>query len=370
MQRSWIMAITMATGLLAQAPTTEPPPAPAPAESPAPEAKPAPEMKPQEPAAPTDPLKGTSFEQLRPSQRKFAYALYRSALAAHELGLYRSHPKAVEVRAALEALLQVKTDLPDKAKGAIPAVEAYVASLQANHGLYDAEGKKLLMTGTWKDLQGTARATAKLGVKGLETRLQKLKDLLFDAKVDAVAPTWEAAAPAAKGKKAKAPKVQVPEGFKDQKVTLALWLKRSQAWVENVHQEVEVNGVKKVKRLPDPAKTKSLGDLIGWLEKDDLDLLRDPGFGWLDLRRLGAEPGMALLAHADDIAASKAPEGAATPLGLFPTFEPVMAESKFDKGEEKRKVLAEVKQGPPAASLAAQMAVYEKLARSREIEVK
>jgi hypothetical protein len=79
---------------------------------------------------------------------------------------------------------------------------------------------------------------------------------------------------------------------------------------------------------------------------------------------------MALLAHAEDIAGSKAPEGAPGSLTLLATFEPVMADSKFGKGEEKRRVLAEVKQGAPAAALAEQMATFEKLARSREIEVK
>lgn len=372
MQRSWIMAAIVASGLLAQTPVPEPPPEPVQApEPPAPAPKPAPTQGPEQvPAPPAEAAKATAFEQLRPSQRKFAYALQRTALAAHELGLYRSHPRVWEVRAALEAILQVKTDLPEKAKVALPALEAYLGSLQANHGLYDAEGKKVLMGGTWKDLQTTVRATPKLGIKGLEARFVKLKGLLFEAKVDATAPDWAAAAPAPKGKKAKAPTPQAPEGFKDQKAILALWLKRAQAWVENTPQEVEVNGVKKTRRLPDPAKTKSLGDLIAWLDKDDLDLLRDAGFGWLDLRRLGAEPGMALLAHAEDIAGSRAPEGAAGTLSLLATFEPVMADSKFGQGEEKRRVLAEVKQGPPAATLAEQMATFERLARSREIEAK
>lgn len=368
MQRRWIMAITMATGLLAQTPPTDPPPPPVPVS--AEPAAPAAEAQAQPPTVPVEPAKPSPFEQLRPSQRKFAYALHRSALAAHELGYHRSHPKIMEVRRALEALLQVKSDLPEKAKAALPAVETYLAGLQAQHGLYDADGKKLLMGGTWKELQSTAGATSKLGMKGLEARLAKLKGLLFDAKVDAVAPGWEAAAPLAKGKKGKSHPVQAPEGFREQKAILALWLKRSQAWVENTSQEVVVNGEKKVKRLPDPAKTKSLNDLLAWLEKDDLELLRDPGFGWLDLRRLGVEPGMALLAHADDIAASKAPEGAAGALALIPAFEPVMADSKFDKSEDKRKVLSEVKQGPPAANLAAQMAAFEKLARSRDIDAK
>jgi hypothetical protein len=137
MQRSWIMAITMATGLLAQTPTTEPatPPAQVPAETQAPEPKPVPAPEAQPQAAPADAPTASTFEQLRPSQRKFAYALHRSALAAHELAFYRSHPKAVEIRNALEALLQVKVDLPEKAKASLPAIEAYLGALQANHGL-------------------------------------------------------------------------------------------------------------------------------------------------------------------------------------------------------------------------------------------
>jgi hypothetical protein len=316
-------------------------------------------------------LDAKPFDQLRPTQRKLAYTLNRAALSAHELGTYRSHPKAVEVRDALEILLKAKADIPEKAQTALPAAEAYLVKLQANHGLYDAEGKKLLLEGTWKDLRIAARAAAKTGPKGLEPRLLKLKGLLFDAKVDAIAPSWAAPEAPAKGKKAKAAKgPKAPDGFSNQKAITALWVKRSQAWIENTPQEVEVKGEKKTRRLPDPMQTKALNELLAWLEKDDLDLLRDPAFGWLDLRRLGATPGLGLLAKAADIAASKAPEGAPGELSLLPTFEPVLGDSKFSKGEEKRIVLVEVKQGAPAAALADQSAAFEKLARSREYDVK
>jgi hypothetical protein len=312
-----------------------------------------------------------SFSELRPTQRKLTYTLHRAALSAHELGYYRSHPKAIEVREALEALVAVKADLPEKARTALPAVEAYLAKFRANHGLYDAEGKKTLLEGTWKDLQSAARAAGKTGPKGLEPRLLKLKGLLFDAKVDAAAPTWTAPEAPAKGKKAKAVKgPKAPEGFAAQKAITALWVKRAQAWIENTPQEVEVKGEKKLRRVPDPAQTKALNGLLIWLENEDLDLLRDPGLGWLDLRRLGATPGAALLAHAGDIGASKAPEGPVGELVLLPTFEPVLGESKFSKGEEKRQVLTDVKQGAPAASLAEQMAAFEKLGRSREFDAK
>jgi len=375
MQRSWVMAFLVASGLLAQTPPPEPPPAPVPAQEPAPEPKApepvAPEVKAESPVAPKAEAK--AFDQLRPSQRKLAYALHRAALAGHELGYYRSHPRIIEIREALGALVAAKLDIPEKAAGALPAVEGYLAKLWAQHGLYAADGKKLLLEGSWKGLQTAARAAAKTGPKGLEPRLLKLKGLLFDAKVDAAAPSWaEPEAPVAKkGKKAKALKgPKAPEGFAGQKAITALWVKRAQAWIENTPQEVEVKGEKKLRRMPDAAQTKALNDLVTWLEKDDLDLLRDPAFGWLDLRRLGNPPGSALLAKASDIAASKAPEGAAGELALLPVLEPVMGESKFDKGEEKRKVLAEVKQGTPAASLAEQMAAFEKQGRSRELEVK
>jgi hypothetical protein len=325
------------------------------------------ELKPVEAKAP----ESKSFDQLRPTQRKLAYTLNRAALSAHELGYYRSHPRAIEVREALETLVKAKLDIPEKAQTALPAAEAYLLKLRANHGLYDADGKKILLEGTWKDLRTAARAAAKTGPKGLEPRLLKLKGLLYDPKVDATAPTWAEPEAPAKGKKAKAMKgPKAPEGFAAQKAVTALWVKRAQAWIENTPQEVEVKGEKKTRRLPEPVQTKALNDLFTWLDKDDLDLLRDPGFGWLDLRRLGAVPGAGLLAKAADIAASKAPEGAAGELTLLPTLEPVMGESKFIKGDEKRAILAEVKQGAPAANLMEQSVVLEKLARSRDYDTK
>jgi hypothetical protein len=377
MKRSWVMAIIVASGLLAQAPPSAPPPPPA--QEPAPTTLPA-EVKPEATAPKVEEPKAVvapetrPFDQLRPSQRKLAYTLNRAALSAHELGYYRSHPKAVEVRDALEALVQARLDIPEKAQSALLAVEAYLNKVVANHGLYDAEGRKLLLEGTWKDLQTAARAAAKTGPKGLEPRLARLKGLLFDPKVDAVAPSWAepevAASKGAKGKKAKAVKgPREPEGFAGQKAITALWVRRAKDWVENTAQEVEVKGEKKTRRLPDSAQTKSLNDLLAWLDKDDLDLLRDPAFAWLDLRRLGSAPGAGLLARAGDIAASKAPEGAPGELALLPTLEPVVGDSKLSKGEEKRRVLVEVKQGSPAANLTRQAEAFEKLARSRELEV-
>src|SRR5512133_2129055 len=379
MQRRWVVAVIVGSGLLAQTPPpVPPPPAPAPAPTtepaqvPPPEPKPA-EMKVEGPVVPKPEAQPEpkAFDQLRPSQRKLAYTLRRAALSAHELGYYRSHPKALEVRDALETLVKAKAELPEKAQAALPAVEAYLVKLRANHGLYDVDGKKVLLEGTWKQLQTSARATAKTGTKGLESRLLKLKGLLFDAKVDAVAPTWAAPEAPAKGKKAKMAKgPKAPEGFAEQKAITALWVKRSQSWIDNTRQEVDVKGEKKLRSVPDPAQTKALNALMIWLENEDLDLLRDPGFGWLDLRRLGATPGAALLVHAEAIATSKAPEGPAGELTLLPALEPVMAESKFSKGEEKRQVLSDVKQGAPAANLGEQMITFEKLGRSREFDVK
>ena len=369
MQRSWVLATLVASSLLAQTPPTEPAQTPAPVQAPAPahEAKPeAPAPPKQEEVKPGPVLMADGFGKLKPSQRKLHYHLHRAALSAHELGYYRNHPRTLEVREALEALVKAKSAIPEKAQTALPAVEAYLVKLRANHGLYDAAGSKLLLEGTWKDLQKATQGAAKAGTKGLDSRLAKLKGLLFDPKVDAAAPGYAQPEAPAKGKKAKALKApKAPEGFGEQKAILALWLKRSQAWVDNTRQEVEVKGEKKTRSLPDPAQTKALQDLLTWLAKDDLDLLRDPAFAWLDLARLGVE-GDNLLAQAPAIAASKAPEGAPAELHVLASLEPVMGEAKLAKGEEKRTILTEVKVGPAPATPADMWATFEPLARSRE----
>jgi hypothetical protein len=374
MQRSWVMAILVVSGLGAQTPP--PAPLPAPVQAPLPGGPP-PEGKPTAPLPPKAGGPGAAeakapgaFEQLRPSQRKLAYTLNRAALSVHELGYYQGHPKTVEVRDALEALVRARLDIPEKAQTALPAAEAYLSGLWANHGLYNPDGTKLLLGGTWKELQTAARAAAKTGPKDLEPRLLKLKGLLFDPKVDAAAPGWAEPEPPAKGRKAKAGGPKAPEGFAAQKATAALWVKRARAWIDDVPQQVEVKGETKTRRLPDPVQAKALDGLLAWLAKDDLDLLRDPGLGWLDLRRLGDRPGAGLLARAVDIAGSKAPEGPAGGLALLPGYEAVLGESRFGKGEEKRRVLVEVKQVAPAATLADQMTAFERLGRSPELEVK
>ena len=55
---------------------------------------------------------------------------------------------------------------------------------------------------------------------------------------------------------------------------------------------------------------------------------------------------------------------------MLPTLEPVLGESKFSKGDEKKIVLVDVKQGGPAANLTEQSAAIEKLGRSKEFDVK
>jgi hypothetical protein len=380
MQRSWITAFIVATGLLAQTPPEPPPAAPAPA---APAAQAA---TPQAPApAPAAP-EATAFSQWRPSQRMYAYTLERAALAGHELGYYRSHPQAVEVRDALETLTGLKAALPETAQAKLAPVEAYLDQLYADHGLYDASGVKLLMGGTWKDLRTVAlaatkaarRTGAEASVRGLEPRLARLRRLLFDPKVDAVAPTWAAPEPPAKGRKARRARgLQAPEGFAAQKAITLWWVKQALHYVPDTPQSVEVKGAMTQRLLPDPAQAKPLADLAAWLDRDNLEVLRDPGFAWLDLRRLAAVPdtdqgrlGLALLAKAPDIAASKAPEGAPGALPLLPQLQPVLGPSPFAKGDDKRSILVDATLQPAPATLAAQMGAFEKLGRTRQFDVK
>lgn len=298
------------------------------------------------------------FDQLRPTQRKFQYFLWRAALAGHELAYFQNHPKAPEVKAALEALRAGRAGLDEKKGAALPAVEAYLAKVHDAHGLY-AEGAKLRLEASWKDLASTARA---VGGKALEARFARLKGLLLDPKVDAVAPSWvEPEAPKGKGaKKVKAP--TAPEGFRAQKGLVIGWLKKALPYVENVRAEVDVKGEKKPRTVSNPDIVKPLADLIAALEGEDLALLRNPGLAHFDLRRLvsteeaaSGRLGQGLLAAAPKIAAGTAPAGPAGPWRLMPVLEAVPSDSKFAKGE-KRIVLGDVRLGAAAADMAAQMA--------------
>jgi hypothetical protein len=370
MYRSWITAIIVASGLLAQAPPPEQSAVPGAQAQAAPTAQPVSETKP--------------FDQWRPTQRMYAYALDRALLAGHELAYYRSHPRAIEVRDALETLVGLKAALPEKAKAGVAPAEAYLARVYENHGLYDADGKKLLMDGTWRSLQATAWAAAKAGArtgvpaaKGLEGRLARVRRLLFDPKFDATAPSWVESAPA-KGKKAhRAKGPRIPEGFATQKAVTAWWVDQALHYVPDTSQEVDVKGVKRHRMLPDPAQAKGLADLVAWLDRDDLEVLRDPGLGWLDVRRIAALPdsdqgrlGLAFASKIADLLAHKLPEGAPGAMPLLPELQPVMGVSRFSKGDEKRPILADAKLLPPAASLPEQMVAFEKQARTRDFDVK
>lgn len=384
MMRPWI-TLALAAGLLSAPSSAQarsrilgqdaPKPEPKPAPEPQPAAQVAPAAAPA-PAVETPAPANAPFDQWRPSQRKLAFMLNRAALAGHELGYFQSHPKSADVRSALEALLAVKADLPEKAATGIPAAEAYLAKVYAAHGLYAADGQKLLMEGSFKDLQKAAQAAGKLkggkAVKGLESKLAKLKGLMFDAKVDATAPSWaEPEAPKKGKKKAKGPKA--PEGFAAQKQVAIFWLKRAVPYLPNTRQELEVKGEKKSRLAADPVQVKAVNDLVAFLEQDDLAILRSPALAHFDLRRMGAEAGrtgQGLLEAAAKVATGTAPEGPVGELKLLPRLTPVMGESKFSKGDEKRAVLGEVKLEAPAASLAEQMVELAKLGRSKDLEAK
>lgn len=298
------------------------------------------------------------LDQLRPTQRKFQYFLWRAAVAGHELAYFQSHPKAPEVKAALEALVAGKAGLDAKKGAALPAVEAYLAKVYEAHGLY-AEGAKFKLESSWKDLAAAART---VGGKALEARFARLKGLLLDPKVDAVAPSW-AEPEAPKGKKGRKPKAPAaPEGFRAQKGMVIAWLKKALPYVENVRAEVEVNGEKKQRSVANPELAKPLAELIAALDGEDLALLRNPGLAHFDLRRLvspedaaSGRLGQGLLAAAPKIASAAAPEGPTGPWRLMPVLETVPADSKFAKGE-KRIVLGDVRLAAAPADMAAQMA--------------
>lgn len=266
------------------------------------------------------------FDQLKPSQRKFAYYLYRAAAAGHDILYLQSHPASLDIRNLLEAIYEKKDGLDPKiAEG----LEEYLKLVWVNHGQYHHWGHtkftpRLL---TFETLKKAAAHAKKQGAtfplrKGetLEKLLLRLKPAIFDPKVDPIQVNQVAGAdPVATSSnglydkgltladiealakemqskvnvrfarvKGKAGKFFVePQEFKvggvygEQLGNVVFWLKKALAYVENERVEVEKDGVKKTRFEPNAQQKKALEDLIAFLETGDEAKFRDHSIAWL-----------------------------------------------------------------------------------------
>jgi dipeptidyl-peptidase-3 len=193
MRPTTVLATLLACGaLFAQ----DPAPKPAPANAPAPAGDPAAKVGELERLGENGRevmvlgLDAPGFDKLKPSQRKYAYFLYRAAIAGHDIFYQQSHRTALEIRNLLEAVYE-KREALDPAAAA--GLEEYLKLVWIHHGQYDHWNHtkftpRLL---TFEQLKAAAQQAKKKGAdlglakgESLDKKLARLKPHIFDPKVD------------------------------------------------------------------------------------------------------------------------------------------------------------------------------------------
>lgn len=329
MRPTTVLATLLACGaLFAQ----DPAPKPAPANAPAPAGDPAAKVGELERLGENGRevmvlgLDAPGFDKLKPSQRKYAYFLYRAAIAGHDIFYQQSHRTALEIRNLLEAVYE-KREALDPAAAA--GLEEYLKLVWIHHGQYDHWNHtkftpRLL---TFEQLKAAAQQAKKKGAdlglakgESLDKKLARLKPHIFDPKVDPVqvnqTPGADPVATSANGMydpgitlkdiealpKADQEKLNVrfamvrdkkgkrsveAEEFKVGGVygadleRVVYWLKKAAGYVDNAFVEVEKDGVKKLRSEPDANQKASLDSLIAHFETGDEAQYKAHTVAWL-----------------------------------------------------------------------------------------
>ncbi len=271
-------------------------------------------------------LDAPGFDKLKPSQRKYAYFLYRAAIAGHDIFYLQSHRTALEIRNLLEAIYEKREGLDPAAAAGL---EEYLKLVWIHHGQYDHWNHTKFMPRllTFEQLKAAAPHAKKKGAsfelaKGetLEKKLARLRPHIFDAKVDPVqvnqTPGADPVATSAVGMydpgltlkdiealpKADQEKLNVRFGLvRDKKgkrsveaqefkvggvygqdlERVTYWLKKAAGYVDNTFVEVEKDGVKKLRSEPEPNQKAALDQLIAHFETGDEAAYKAHTIAWL-----------------------------------------------------------------------------------------
>ncbi|HJU83091.1 MAG TPA: hypothetical protein VJ600_02670, partial [Holophagaceae bacterium] len=315
MKRSVLMALVAGSSLFAQAPAPAPAPAPA-----------APKIGELERLGENGRemmilgVDAPGFDKLRPSQRKLAYFLYRAAIAGDEISYLQNHRYDLEIKNLLETLY-AKKDLLDAETQV--GLDEYLKLVWANHGHYRfwEHNKFVPRLLTFDQLRKAAHTVQKKGAKfelkgeSLDKKLARLKPHIFDPAVEPVLvndlPGQDPIATSAsglydrgltlkdiqalpkeaqeqlnvrfakKGRKAVAQVAKVGGAYGEQLANVAYWLEKALPYVEDVRAEVEKDGQKKVRFVPNPDQKEALEQLIDFLKTGDEATFKKHCVAWL-----------------------------------------------------------------------------------------
>ena len=317
MQRAWIMAALAAgTTLFAQTPPTVQTPVPAPAET-APSIE---KLGPQGRDMWLVPVGAPGFDKLKPTQRKFAYYLYRAALAGDEIAYLQNHPKALDIKFLLEGVWSRKDALDESTRAGLGE---YLKLVWANHGNYSHTHATKFVPAelTYDQLKKAVQLATKKGAKfafkgNALAELARLKPYIFDPKVDPIqvnqVPGEDPIAsssnglydksltlkdiqalPAAtqeqinvrfakKGRKAVAQVFKVGGVYGPQLDTVVFWLQKALPYVEDqIGKTTMPDGTTKTRFEPNPDQKEALEDLIAFFQTGDEATFKKHSIAWL-----------------------------------------------------------------------------------------
>ncbi len=270
-------------------------------------------------------VEAPGFGKLKASQRKYAYFLYRAAIAGNDIAYFQNHRSAFEIKDLLEQIYLHPEGLDATT---LAGLEEYLKLVWANHGQYghDTHLKFVPRLLTFKQLEKAAKQAQKNGAvfnlkrETLARHLARLRPQIFDAKVEPIqvnqvagvdvvatssnglyAPGLtskeiQALSPELQGKlnvrfalkkDKKGRKIAEAEEFKiggaygDQLELVNYWLEKALGYVDNEQIEVVRDGVKKIRFEPIANQRKALVDLITYFQTGDEKSFKDHSVAWL-----------------------------------------------------------------------------------------
>ena len=270
-------------------------------------------------------VEAPGFDKLKTSQRKYAYFLYRAAIAGNDIAYFQNHRFAFEIKELLEQIYlhNEGIDAPT-----MEGLEEYLKLVWAHHGQYghDSHLKFVPRLLTFNQLEQAAKQAQKNGAEfnlrheSLAKRLAGLRPQIFDAKVepiqvnqaagvDSVATSSnglydpgltskeiQALSPELQGKLnvrfqmkkdkkgrkfAEAEEFKIGGVYSDQLALVNYWLGKALSYVDNEQIEVVKDGVKKIRFGPVANQRKALVDLMTYFQTGDEKIFKDHSVAWL-----------------------------------------------------------------------------------------
>nr|WP_320132961.1 hypothetical protein [uncultured Holophaga sp.] len=273
-------------------------------------------------------IDGQGFEALRPTQRKYAYYLYRAAIAGDDIAYLQNHRYALDIKELFEVLYLHREGMDAET---VAGIEDYLKQVWVNHGQYRHWDHTKFVPAklSYAQLQKAVKVARKNGAqfhftKGepVERALVRLKPAIFDPRVEPVLvdqtpgkdPIRGSASAlydpgltlreiqalpaetqarlnvrfARKGKRAVAEPFKIDGVYGEQLERVAYWLKKAAGYVDNrtVEKEVEKEGVKvrKLRSEPDPVQKAALDQLVAYYETGDPARFQDHCVAWVKTR--------------------------------------------------------------------------------------